>query len=154
MKITVERTTNPEGNLVFTITVSEPHFITFEEEERNALEGIDKFTESMEIYLNPENLLYSDIKNANHRVKEKVFMRLLDNLKFSIENELQPKFKPICQEIYNWIYDNQKGYVKKWMEEFDPQRSKYYFDNDIKPFVIKSTMNCVPDDKLDEEDDE
>ncbi len=36
----------------------------------------------------------------------------------------------MCQEIYNWIFDNQNEYLKGWIAEYDPQRSRYYFDND------------------------
>jgi len=138
MKISVDRTTSPEGDLVFTITVKEPHISPFKEEEKIALESIDKFTKEMEKSLDPTGKLYQEIQTANHDVKEKVFMRVLENLRFAIQNEFRPKFQPICQEIYNWIYDKQEGFLKSWMMEFDPQRTTYYFDNDER---MKSQLN-------------
>ena len=132
MKIKVDRTIDSEGNLLFTIKVTEPHVAPFSDQERISLESIDRFTLNMSKTIDPTGPLYQDILNANHKVKEKMFCRILQNLKFAIENEFRPKFRPICQEIYNWIYDDQEGHVKKWMSEFDPQRTTYYFDNDAK----------------------
>lgn len=141
MKISVDRIVNSNDDLVFTITVKEPHVSPFTDDERISIESIDRFTKNMEKTIDPTSLLYQDILNANHKVKEKVFMRILENLKFAIENEFRPKFKPICQEIYNWIYDQQEGFLKTWMTEFDPQRTTYYFDNDVK---MQNQLNNPP----------
>ncbi len=156
MKISVDRTSNSEGDLVFTITVKEPHVAPFSDEERMSLESIDLFTKTMEKSLDPTGVLYQDILNANHKVKEKVFCRVLNNLKFAIENEFRPKFKPICQEIYNWIYDKQEGFLKTWMAEFDPQRTTYYFDNDerMRSQFTPSPQEPECDEGTDEDDDE
>ncbi len=156
MKITVDRTKNPEGDLIFTITVKEPHVAPFPEEEKTALVTIDNFMKHIaKDRLDPNGKLYQDILNANHNVKEKVFLRILDNLKFSIENEFRPMFKPICQEIYNWIQDNQEGYIKTWMSEFDPQRTTYYFHNDeVSKNHIKNQINHVVDDKFEDEEED
>lgn len=156
MKINVDRTVNAQGNLVFTITVSDPQVAPFTDEERICLEGVDAFTKNMSKTIDPNGMLYQDILKANHHVKEKVFMKVLENLKFSIENELRPKFRPICQEIYNWIFDLQQGFLKTWMSEFDPQRTTYYFDNDGKNAYCRNP-NEISDDKVedkDEDDDE
>jgi hypothetical protein len=152
MDIKVDRTQTPEGKLVFTITVGEPDIAPFEEVEKNVLESIDKFTKEMANTIDSSKELYMDIVIANHRVKEKVFMKVLDNMKFEIENELRPKFKPICQEIYNWIFDHQKGYLKKWMTEFDPQRTTYFFDNDGR--FQNQNLNEIAEEKIDEDEDE
>lgn len=157
MKITVDRTVNPEGDLVFTVTVKEPHVAPFSEVEKNALVSIDKFTKEMEKTLDPTQNLYQDILNANHKVKEKVFVRILENLKFSIENQLRPKFRPMCQEIYNWIQGAQEGYLKTWMIEFDPQRTRYYFDNDEEMKAQSSAMphqREIDENDVDDEDEE
>ncbi len=132
MKITVDRTVDSEGDLIFTIKVTEPHVAPFTKDEKSSLECIDIFTKQLADVLDPNKPLFQDIQNANHAVKEKVFTRVLTNLKFAIENDLRPKFRPICQEIYNWIYDSQEGFLRTWMQEFDPQRTTYYFDNDEK----------------------
>jgi len=157
MKISVDRTESPEGDLTFIITVKEPHVAPFSDAERISLESIDKFTKSMEQTLDPTGILYQDILNANHKVKEKVFCRVLQNLKFAIENELRPKFRPICQEVYNWIQDKQEGFLKTWMIEFDPQRTTYYFDNDEKMKAQESALHekrALDEDDLEDDEDE
>lgn len=130
MKITVDRTNSPEGNLVFTITVSEPHNALFGDIEKNICSLLDSCKNSIEKDYPEENKLKEDIISSIHGAKEKAFMRVINNLKFVIKNELEVKFVPICQEVYNWIYDAQDKPLKSWLHEFDPQRSKYYFDND------------------------
>ncbi len=154
MKVTVDRLNLDSGELQFIITMSEPHVAPFSDEERVALESIDRFTKNMASTLDPTGDLYQKVLNANHHVKEQVFLKILQNLRFTIENEFRPKFQPICQEIYNWIYDNQEGFLKTWMMEFDPQRTTYYFDNDIK--AKKSILNQESDqeDDWDDEDED
>ena len=131
MKIKVDRVNTPEGNLVFTITVNEPHHACFGEIEKNMMDILDNCKNDISLSTPDDNKIKEHVISLIHAAKEKTFMRALDSLKFAIENEFRPKFKPICQEIYNWIYDNQTDALKKWMCEFDPQRTKYYFDNDI-----------------------
>lgn len=156
MKINVDRTTNSEGDLVFTITVKEPHLCPFTEQEKTAMESIENFTRDIATKLDPNGIYFQDVLNANHLVKEKTFLRVLQNLKFAIKNELEPKFHPMCQEIYNWIYDNQKGYIKSWLADFDPQRTTYYFDNDrkIEPNNINSPFTYPEDKDSDDEEGE
>ena len=139
MKIEVNRTHSSEGNLVFTIVVSEPHHSCFGEIEKNIMILLDNCKEDTYRSTSEENKTKNEVINLIHLAKEKTFLRVLDNLKFAIENEFRPKFKPICQEIYNWIYDHQTDHLKKWMIEFDSQRTKYYFDNDDTP-----NKNYVP----------
>ena len=131
MKITVDRTHTSENNLVFTVTVSEPHLTCFGESEKQMMRLLEICQDDVERVVLDENKLKDDIKGLIHSAKEKTFVRVLNNLKFSIENEFRPMFKPICQEIYNWIQDHQSGDIKNWMIEFDPERTKYYFHNDL-----------------------
>jgi len=157
MKIQVDRTNTPEGNLIFTITVCEPHHSCFGEIEKNIMNILDSSLEQIEnIYrtTSDENKTKQDLIAIIHVAKEKTFMRVLNNLKFAIENEFRPKFKPICQEIYNWIYDNQTDVLKKWMSEFDPQRTKYYFDNDKQINQYYRNTLDICDDKVDEEEED
>ncbi len=130
MKIKVDRTSTSESKLIFTITVDEPHHSCFGDIEKNIIQILDGCKKDLEETCLDKNKTKIDTIELIDSVKEKMFVRILDNLKFSIENEFRPKFKPICQEIYNWIYDHQTDFLKKWMKEFDPQRTKYYFDND------------------------
>lgn len=134
MKITVDRTQDSSsGALIFTITVSEPHDAPFTQIDADAIIFLERCKQEIEKLGNVNSSLDklpSQAVNAIHELKSRTFNRVKDSLEFSIRNSLQPKFTPICQEIYNWIYDNQKDYLKKWMQELDPQRTKYYFDND------------------------
>ena len=157
MDITVDRTNGSEGNLVFTITVSKPHHSCFDVVEKNIM-GVLDFCKSGIENLSPEdNRLRQDVIALIHLAKEKTFERVLNNLKFSIRNDLQPKFDPICQEIYNWIYDSQESCLKEWMSEFNPQRTQYYFDNDIRmksQFDKQESENDIEIDDQDEDEDE
>jgi hypothetical protein len=153
MDIKVDRVNTPEGNLVFTITVSNPHHSCFGENEKNIMNYLDTCKENVSKSTSVENKLAQDVIGLIHASKEKTFTRVLSNLKFAIENEFRPKFQPICQEIYNWIYDHQTVMLKSWMSEFDPQRTKYYFDNDKKN-LPSHDPHYISDDKIDDEDDE
>lgn len=130
MKITVNRGVNVMGDLVFTITVSEPHHTCFGDYEKQIMELLDICKNDIHRIAPNTNKTKEDVISLIHVAKEKTFIRILNNLKFAIENDFRTKFKPICQEIYNWIQDNQTTQVKSWMSDFDPQRTKYYFDND------------------------
>ena len=101
-----------------------------------------------------ENKLKNDVFGLVHTAKDKLFSRVIDNLKFSIENELRPMFRPICQEIYNWIKEHQSGDLMNWMNEFDPQKTKYYFHNDTQYENIVRGPSEIPEDYLIDEDDE
>ena len=155
MDINVDRTHTSEGNLIFTITVNEPHHSCFGEIEKKMMNILDVCKERVDRLTPHENKLKDDIVSLIHQIKEKTFMRVLSNLKFAIENEFRPKFQPICQEIYNWINDNQTDVLKKWMSEFDPQRTRYYFDNDpeVKRPVVPQESE-YDDDEDDQEDDD
>jgi hypothetical protein len=155
MDISVDRKVSEEGHLVFTITAKNPHKAPFGDLELNVLEYLDKcrenFTENDEI----NNKLIQDVMGLLHAAKEKAFLRLRRNLTFAIDNQLNAKIEPMRQEIYNWIYDMQEKPVKTWMQEFDPQRTKFYFDNDKNNEYCRDP-STIADDKLDddEEDDE
>ncbi len=155
MDIKVDRTVNPEGNLIFTITVKEPHHACFDEVEKNIMGVLDFCKTGVENLSPEENKLRQDVVALIHLAKEKTFNRVLNSLKFAIKEQLQPIFDPICQEIFNWIHDNQKDVLKNWMNEFNSQRTTYYFDNDSKSQYCRDP-NSLSDDKFDddEEDDE
>lgn len=131
MKITVERTNSSEGNLIFTVTVSEPHHACFDEVEKSIMDVLDSCKNGVEKLSPEENRLRQDVVALIHHAKEKTFNRILNSLKFAIKEQLQPKFHPICQEIFNWIHDQQTDVLKTWMNEFNPERIRYYFDNDM-----------------------
>ncbi len=154
MKIKVDRKSTPEGDLVFTVTVSEPHHACFDDVERNVMDILEFTKKGVEDLTPEDNKLRQDVVGLIHAAKEKAFTRVMNSLKFAIENDLRPKFKPICQEIYNWIYDNQKDVLKGWLSEFDPQRTKYYFDNDRAPGAMEMPQESEHDDDDDEEEDE
>ena len=147
MKIKVNRRSREDGALVFELVVTEPHLAPFEDDDRALMDILQEAKRKVDQISNPENKTRIDVEQGIHWSKSKVFERVLSNLKFGIKNQLEPKFNPICQEIYNWINDNQKDILKHWLSEFDPQRSKYYFDNDL------NIENDVDDDWDEDEDD-
>lgn len=129
MNIKVNRIDKNEA-LVFEIVVTKPHLAPFSESDEAIMNLLEDAKNKFNDLADPEN--YSRIKAEQgiHLAKEKVFLRILDSLKFSIKNSLESKFNHICQEIYNWIHDHQEGRLQRWMSECNPQRTKYYFDND------------------------
>lgn len=131
MKITVERVEDKKG-LTFTIRVTEPHDAPFTELDKETMAFLDICKDSITDLATPENQLAAEVVNAIHNIKYKTFNRVRESLFFAIQNSIETKIYPICQEVYNWIYDSQKPVIKSWMQEFDPQRTRYYFDNDKK----------------------
>jgi hypothetical protein len=129
MRIEVDRTEHSEG-LTFTIKVTQPHDVPFSEIDAETMNFLEMCKYSVEKLGPPEHKLVGEVVNSIHSIKQRTFNRVRGSLVFAIQNSLQEKMTPICQEIYNWIYDNQKPALKQWMQEFDPQRTKYYFDND------------------------
>ncbi len=153
MKITVDRISS-ENDLVFTIKVSEPHHACFGELEKTMMAMLDCCKDGVSGLTTEENKTKNDVMGLIHAAKEKTFVRVLDSLKFAIQNELAPMFKPICQEIYNWIHDQQSGDLKAWMIEFDPQRTKYYFNNDQTAQKILIAQESEHENEDDEDEDE
>lgn len=153
MKIEVSRVQN-EKTIEFTIKVTEPHTVPFTLEEANTLSAIQQFNNTMSAALNPASKLYHDIVCATHDVKEKMVCRVLESLKSSIRDDLESQFKPICQEIFNWIYDNQEEHAKSWLSAHYPERVTYYFANDIKRQAqcAKSDTDYDQEDEDDETD--
>lgn len=142
MIITVERKEFDRG-LQFSITCTLPEEVTFGVEEIAILAFLDEAKADIEALCKEDNRLRQDVFSHMHSTKERCFNDIKKQLDFEISNTLKPKFEHICTEIYNWIYDHQKRPVKTWMQEFDPQRTKYYFDNDKK----------VDDDYIEEDDE-
>jgi len=116
-----------DGSVIFTIKVSNPHSVWFSESDQKLMKILDVCKAEC---VDEQGKLKDDIIRLVHAAKEKTFRGVLDKLNFDIKNTFEPRFKHICQEIYNWIYDAQTGSLKGWMNDFDPQRTKFYFDND------------------------
>lgn len=130
MDIKVNRYNREDGSLVFEVVITEPHFAPFDEKEEAIMNLLEDAKNKFDNIAEPENKARLDAERGIHGAKDAVFQRVLNSLQFAIKNQLEPKFKPICQEIYNWIYDKQSPRLQRWMSECDPQRAKYYFDND------------------------
>lgn len=154
MDITVDRTVTSEGNLLFSIEVKNPHLAQFGQMERNIMNILSVAKDAVEEIPTQEERLKQDIISLIYNAKQRAFERVWKNLTFAIRNDLQPKFDPICQEIYNWIYDAQEGPLKSWMSEFNPQRTQYYFDNDIRMKREFDKQESEHDIEIDDEDDE
>ncbi len=146
MKIKVERHNLEGTGLVFTIKVSDAHTVPFDEHEKQILHKLDICQKEIEKMAECKER--DEILRGLFLVRERIFKKVLTNMTFAIESNLKPKFQHMCQEIYNWLYDKQASDLKKWMEEFDPQRSIYYFDNDR-----KAEDYSITDDKEDEDED-
>jgi hypothetical protein len=130
MKITVERELSTENELVFTIRCQDARLVNFNEQDISLLNILDKSKLEIEVQPVSNEQLKETIVNYIHAAKEKVFNRIRESLTFQIENESRPKFVHMATEIYNWVYDSQEKPLKDWFQTFDPQRTKYYFDND------------------------
>lgn len=158
MKIEVNRSITPEDDLIFTIRVSEPHHAAFGEVETKIMSLLDSAKDKIEIVSPEENRVKNDALRFIHSAKETIFLAVLENLKFAIRHQLEPKMDAICQEIYNWIYDYQDDRLKIWMSEFDPQRTTYYFDDDVRlqDHLGKRSQvdEYISDDKVEDEDDD
>lgn len=150
MKIKVDRVNSLDGDLIFMITVSEPHHASFDETDLSVMRELEKCKEQVEKLSPEESKLRMDTVSLIHLAKEKTFKRIINSLTFAIKEELEPKFRPICQEIFNWIHDQQKDCVKTWMDEFNPERTKYYFDNDGK--FNSNSLGYFSEDKFDDEE--
>lgn len=146
MNIKVGRDNSLDGDLIFTIQVSDPHKIEFTDDEKKIISILEKCISTLENEMSSSaEKVKLEILSSLHGIKNQIFCRIIDNLKFNIENDFRPKFKPICQEIYNWLYDHQTGIIKNWMLEFDPQRTKYYFDNDVNTHTCPGTQESEHD---------
>lgn len=142
MKISVERHEDNFGQLVFTITCRDAHDVPFDSETMRFLDQAERDIRSLG---NPTHKLTGEVLDSLHAHKEKAFYRMKKNIQFAIDNDLKNKWTPVSQEIYNWIYDKQAGETKKWMETFDVERARYYFDNDLE---VKNDcpVDCEDDD--------
>lgn len=152
MEIKVNRTITTKNHLVFTIVVTDPHNAPFSQIEKGIMKLLDQTVKSVESISPEENKTKTEAIRLVDAAKKNCFGRLMTCLKFSIKNQLQPKFDPMCQEIYNWIYNAQEAELKEWLETYDPQRCKYYFDND--PQNQNDTPPEFSEDKIDEDDEE
>lgn len=128
MKITVDRTLDAEGNLVFTITCKEPKCPHLIQED---FDRIKKIKSLMVESSKTCGLKMDYIEEAVDNIRENFFSQIKRVLTRVIENDLNTKIIPMQAEIYRWIIDAQDDMVKDWMSSYDPQRAKYYFDNDM-----------------------
>lgn len=132
MEIKVERFIE-EGKLVFKIICDKPDDFKMNPYDIEALTNLDGSYENFKNAI-PDAYRFKDLIKANlFDIRSKVFERVSDDMTFSLRQQLEPKFDHMCQEIYNWQYDAQSGFIKNWLQEFDPQRVKYYFANDKTP---------------------
>lgn len=154
MDIEVNRSISPEGYLVFTIQVKNPHLAQFGQMDKDIMNILEATKDAIEIIPTKEERLKQDIISLICNAKQRAFERVWKNLTFAIRNELQPKFDPICQEIYNWIYDAQEGALKSWMNEYNPIRTQYYFDNDIRAKKAFDKQESEHEIEIDDQDDD
>jgi hypothetical protein len=148
MEIKVERV-QEDGKLIFTITC---------EELKNNVENISLLNHDFDMLFHleacrdriaetvPEQYhKRHEVDHAIFTAREQVFQHIYDHFIFALREKLEPKYEHICQEIYNWQYDNAEGKMKQLLQEFDPQRTRYYFDNDDN---IENEKEIDPDEVL------
>lgn len=139
MEITIERE-HQGDELVFTIRVKDCSKI----KKSVLLQEVEYYEREFD-YLPP--LIGESIKLYLNDVKDREIDMILGKTRFHIDNQLIPRIKHICQEIYNWIYDHQDEGIQNIMNKIERGRTKYYFDNDA-----QATKNQVPQES--EHDDE
>lgn len=132
MEIKVERIIE-EGKLVFTITCENPSIEYPNENGWEALNLLNICESAIEATIHNGFSLKQEIKTTLFGCRDMVFDQIHDFMTFALRERLEPKFEHMCNEIYNWQYDNASGRMKQLLQEFDPQRTKYYFDNDKTP---------------------
>lgn len=148
MKIKVDRTNTDEGNLIFTITVSEPTYTSLKEEENHIISVLDQCQKKIEV-INSSEYVKDSVLNFLQKAKSRPFERVLGSIKHSAYEQLSTKVDMIHQEIYNWVYDHKNNPHKDFMHEFDGQRTKYYFDNDV-----TAESNPIPQSSEHDDEDE
>lgn len=126
MEITVDRTCE-EDVIVFTIKVKDLKKSPFNEASLQMMKTLD--IAKSDVYKHENPYLEAVVMHI-HAAKEAVCDKVIKNLKFEIKEQFEPKFKQVCQEIYNSVVDSQEEFVKSWMLESEPERFKYYFNND------------------------
>lgn len=157
MKISVERILTPEGSIVFIISAKDPHLIELGQIEIDVMRNLDIAMDVLKKTTEEDNNLINEVVALIHQGKEKTFDKAMTDLRFEIKNRLRVKFDPICQEIYNWMFDAQNGPVKQWLQTFDPQRTRYYFDNDPemnKPQQVDDDEDTECDNSEEDSEDE
>lgn len=154
MDIKVERGKSGEDQIVFTITVTGHDCVDITPEEFAWMHRLDALMEDMALMADEQGKVYELMKLENHKSKDKLFNIILDKLKMKIEINLRQKFRPMVQEIYNWIFDHQDGTLREWMIKYNPDRTRYYFDNDIETENLNKKGNVDEDVEVDDEDDD
>jgi len=151
MKIQVDRVNQENGDLVFTITVSDPHKIPFGSAEREIMETMKTFQIMVNLQEYEDYSMKESVITASSNIQKRVFDKCIDMLKNDINGKFLPRHEHICQEIYNWLYDHQTDELKAWLTEFDAQRTRYYFDNDITPESNPEPQESEHEDEDDED---
>ena len=122
--------TKDENKLTFTIVCENPKEFPKEDGDFELMGILDDCSFKVQNSIQPNDVVKETILSRLFDIKEMVFEDIEQSLSFSIREVLEPRFKHISREIYNWQYDNAEAYLKKILQTFDPQRTTYYFDND------------------------
>lgn len=146
MDITVERN-HVEDELVFTIRVR-----GFNKIEKSLMLREIEYYKSEMTSLPP--MLGESINLFMASLRNKEIERLIRKTKFHIDNQLRNRINHISQEIYNLIYDYQEMDIKQIINEFEPNRTRYYFDNDRESCKPEPQESEHDDDDLSDWDDE
>lgn len=144
MDIQLSRT-EVDGKLIFTFEISNPAKIEISDQEKALMDILEGGMQKIEDEIDDNNEIKSNCLKSLHFTKEGIFLRLLNNLKSDIRSGMVSKFNEMFNEIYNWSVDSQSGDVKMWMQEFDPLRQKFYFNNDLTTFFNEEAQESEHD---------
>lgn len=150
MKITTDKHITETGDLQFIITVSDAINLPYTPQEMLTLMGMSEMTKNLLKGVSEESVLYQKIIESSSQVKEYIFNKMMRGLKSDIHDVFEPMFSRICQEIYNFHYDNQPEHIRSWMSDYDNVRTEYYFDNDVRN--KRNEMNQEPEYPIDVDD--
>src|SRR5690606_636756 len=126
MDIQVNRTHRDDGALVFEIVVTNPPTLKFNQDDKEILDMLQNIQNELHKVDKEADFVREDVQQHIHLAKKRIISETNKKLCSSIDNQLEFKFKPMCQEIYNWAYDHQTQALQSWMTENDPVRIKYY----------------------------
>lgn len=150
MLIEINRDNVETGELVFTIKVSLPHAVPFSTNELEVLKKLQETKSGIILEKIKDQKLAENLEEAIDHVQNEILLRVKHSLKCGIDHQLRDRIHPICQEIYNWLFEAQTEQVKNWLFQVDGERIKYYFDND----KTIEKMTPQPSELDDDEDEE
>lgn len=145
----IERTFNDNGDLIFMITMPNGPYKIISDDHLSKLTQFRKLGEFLTSEIS--GFRYSEIMEDSFRDNlQDLFMCFFKEFREDIDKEFTEKCRAMKAEINNWVYDKQSVAIQSWLSEYEPQRTKYYFDND--PEKNRGEESQEPEFDIDVED--